>query len=438
MMDIDQQVLPQPLAKRALSAHHLLGIAISAVLYIICFSGTVSVFKEEIQLWEQSGEQAVTFLSSEAAQLAAQNGMSIDPNTAHLFIHMPTEQNHRAIVETDNKEIYVDRDGNLGPEVDRPWSDFLIDLHYYLHLPKSFGMIVVAIFGVFLFAMSVTGFMAHPNIFKDAFAFRRSKSEQIKQVDLHNRLAVWTAPFHISNSLTGAMIGLAVLSAAAVGTLKYDGHAEAVFEPVFGAEPEVDSTPAPLANIIQALNFVASKHSGTVPLFVILHDPGTRGQYLQIMSEHPRRLIYAEKYNFNGNGDFVDTVGSADGHLGQQIADSVYKVHFGQFGGLPVKLAFGIFGISLLYIIHAGMRIYFIKRMAKGHPSQNLERSWMGIICGVPAMFLFTLAISLVVPAADTSLGIIFWIGLVVIIIGFALRPRRGTNVRQDLHPSRD
>ena len=99
----------------------------------------------------------------------------------------------------------------------------MIELHYYLHLPRSFGMQIVAIFGVFLFAMSVSGFLAHPNIFKDAFSFRKKRSARLKMVDLHNRLSVWTAPFHLSNSLTGAMIGLATISAIFVGMLKYDG-----------------------------------------------------------------------------------------------------------------------------------------------------------------------------------------------------------------------
>ena len=34
-------------------------------------------------------------------------------------------------------------------------------------------------------------------------------------------------------------------------------------------------------------------------------------------------------------------------HLGQQIAASIYNLHFGNFGGLPVKLAYIVFGIAL-------------------------------------------------------------------------------------------
>lgn len=429
MLDATHSEIPktqvQSLVKRALSAHATLGIAISAVLYIICLSGTVSVFKDEIHRIEQRGEPSVSFLSPAAAQVTAANGILADPETAHLYIHMPTAQYDRAIVETDNKETYVDAEGEMSGKAAHLWSNFLIDLHYYLHLPKSFGMIVVAIFGVFLFAMSITGFIAHPRVFKDAFAFRRSKSEQIKQVDLHNRLSVWTAPFHISNSLSGAMIGLAVFSIAALAPLKYDGDREAVYSPVYGAEPVVDEGVAPLARIDLALDYMAKKHPDKPVVYVILHDPQTAGQYLQIMAAHPRRLIYAEKYNFNGQGDFLDTTGSADGTVGQQVADSVYKVHFGQFGGMPVKIAFGIFGICLMFIISAGMNIYFLKRRNKGHPADGLQGVWKGIIWGGPMLLLGTFIGVSLLPVLAGYLTAIFWIGLVSSGLVGALTARR-------------
>ncbi len=409
------------LVKRALSAHAVMGISISAVLYIICLSGTISVFKEDIHKLEQNGEPRVESLSPQSAQRAAETGFNAEPTSAHLYIQLPSQGHSRALVQTDNQEHYVDREGELSDSIAHPWSAFLIDLHYYLHLPKSFGMIVVAIFGVFLFAMSISGLLAHPNIFKDAFSFRRSKSEQIKKVDLHNRLSVWTAPFHISNSLTGAMIGLAVLSIAALAPMKYGGDQHAVFAPVFGGEPVIDETPAPMAKIDKALRYMAETHPDKPPVYVILHDPKTAGQYLQIMAEHPRRLIYAEKYNFTGDGEFIDTVGSADGTIGQQVADSVYKVHFGQFGGLPVKLAFGIFGICLLYIITSGLRIYFLKRRNKGRAAPTLEGAWKGLIWGAPALLATSFVASLLLPLSTPLLTRLFWIGVVLAAIAGAI-----------------
>ena len=402
------------LVKRSLSAHSVMGVTISAILYIICLSGTVSVFKNEIARFEQKGEPAVTFLSPSAAQQAAENGLNADSKTKHLFLHMPTKEYDRAIVETDNKETYIDPKGALADGIAHPWSEFLIDLHYYLNLPMSFGMIVVAIFGVFLFAMSISGLLAHPKIFKDAFTFRRSKSPQLMYADLHNRLSVWTAPFHLTNSLTGAMIGLFSLSVVALSPLKYDGNNEAVYAPVFGSEPVVDEAKAPLANIATALAYMAKNHPDKEPMYVIVHDPATKGQYVQIMAEHSRRLIYAEKYNFNGDGEFLSTVGSADGTVGQQVADSVYKIHFGQFGGIAIKLAFSVFGICLLFIINAGMRIYLLKRRNKGRAMSDVEGAWAAVVWGAPALFIITFLMASFVPASHSILLPTFWLGLLV------------------------
>ena len=402
--------------KNALSAHSTIAIAISAFLYILCFSGTISVFKDEIQLWEQGDEPAFNYLSPEAAQNAALNGMEIDKTTKHLYIQMPYGGLDRAIVQTDNSERFITSSGEISSLVTHPWTDFLIKIHYYLTLPSSFGMTIVAIFGVFLFAISVSGFLAHPNIIKDSFSYRRSKSEQVKQVDLHNRLSVWTAPFNIIVTLTGTMIGLATMTAIAVGLLKYDGDFGAVYEPVFGSEPAADERPAEIVNITKALIYMQENYPDKPPVYVIIHDPGTMGQYLQIMARHTRRLIYAEKYNFNAQGEFIDTVGSADGYLGQQVADSLYRVHFGYYGGLPVKLAYVFFGICMLYIISSGTNVYFLKRRSKGNPSPSLEGAWKGVIWGTPIMFVVTLFLAIYVPNISSFLVPVYWFGLIAFI----------------------
>lgn len=406
----------QPLAKRSLDAHSIIGIIASAAIFIVCLSGTVSVFKEELKWWEQGSLPPVEYLHPNAAQTAAEAVFAADPTTKHLYLHIPTEQHPRLIAQTDTREIYANADGQLMEDHDAPWTDFIIDLHYYLNLPQSFGMQVVALLGVVLFTLSITGLFAHPNIFKDAFRVRFRRSPQIGLVDLHNRLSVWTAPFHLTNSITGSMIGFALLSSLVVGTLKYEGDFEAVFEPVFGEEPAEDLTSAPMANISAALSFMEREYPQHRPIFVILHEPGTAGQYLQIMAEHSDRLIYAEKYNFTGDGQFIDTVGSADGTVGQQVADSVYKIHFGNFGGLGIKLAYGLFGICLLVLIGAGMELYVVRRSARGQNMSLFKYMWRGIQWGTPLLLLVTLATAKL--HVSLPLAQIFWTGLLLLEVG--------------------
>ncbi|MCC3860572.1 PepSY-associated TM helix domain-containing protein [Pseudemcibacter aquimaris] len=423
------------IVKKSLNAHSAIALAVSGVLYIICLSGTISVFKDELMLFENRTEPVVSSISGEAAEKAAANAIALDPETAHLFIHMPADDNKRAIVETDNKEHYIDENGNIIAPTHYPWNDFLINLHYYLNIPSIIGMVIVAIFGVFLFAISLSGFFAHPNIFKDAFSFRLNKSEQIKQVDLHNRLSVWTSPFIFAVTLSGTMIGLSIVAALFVGYLKYDGDYEAVFEPVFGAEPEMNLEKAPLVDFSKAFNYLNEHHPDKPMVYVILHDPGTKGQYLQIMAEHPRRLIYAEKYNFNGDAEFVGTVGSADGTIGQQIADSMYKIHFGYFGGYPIKFAYFLFGIALLYIIHSGTKIYFIKQASAGNPLPQFEAAWAAVIWATPSMLVTTYVISFIFHDKAVPLAPIFWLGHIGFIAIFVMKTRSRLSLLSQVDP---
>ena len=73
-----------------------------------------------------------------------------------------------------------------------------------------------------------------------------------------------------------------------------------------------------------------------VPIYVTVHDPATRGQHVQILAEHPRRLIYGESYAFDAAGRWHGAVGLADGAIGKQAMASSYNLHFGNFAGLPV------------------------------------------------------------------------------------------------------
>lgn len=409
--------------RSATVAHGMLGVAISAILYLVCLSGTISVFKDELEAFEQRADiPTVRTLSSDALMRAATQAMQRDPESAHLLIYPPTATRQSAVVSTDTFEYYIDDQGGRSVEKNHPWSSFLIDLHYYLNLPHNFGMLVVATFGVLLFAMSLSGLLAHPNIFKDAFSFRRGKSPRLLRTDLHNRLGVWTLPFHMSNSLTGAMIGLASISALAIASINYGDDTAAVYAPVFGAEPAADARVAPMSRIDLAMTHVATEFSFAQPVMLLLHDPLTQGQYLQIFAEHPDRLIFAEKYNYDGSGTFLGTVGSADGHLGQQVADSVYKVHFGSFGGLPLKLAYGVFGLCLLFIIHAGIQVYFLKRGAK----PGLYGSWLGVALGAPALLLVSFCANLLIQIDQSQFERLFWLGLPLCMgVGYAMDLRK-------------
>ena len=125
--------------------------------------------------------------------------------------------------------------------------------------------------------------------------------------------------------------------------------------------------------------------------YLILHDPGTRGQHVQVVGEHERRLIFGEYYAFAADGSFKGTAGLADGETGQQFAASIYRLHFGNYGGLPVKIAYIVFGIALSVVVTTGTFIWLNKQARKGRPRPVIRAGWWGVTIGVPVAILATL-----------------------------------------------
>lgn len=406
--------------KQALSAHAVIGLVAGALLYLVCLTGTVVVFYEEWQRVEQPAAPEMEQIAPAAVQRAVESVMASEagkPPTTHLYVHMPVADLPRTTITTDSQAVHVDSDGRIVEPEENAWAEFLLALHYRLNLPSLIGITIVGALGAMIFALALSGVIAHPRIFRDAFRLRARQSGGVALADWHNRMSVWTLPFTLAIALTGAMIGLASLAAYGIGLRYYGGDAEAAYAPIFGEEGTPDPAPRPAPNVAKALEYMQAHYPGVEITYVTLHDPGTAGQHIQVLGEHPQRLIFGEYYEFGPAGDFEKTAGLADGDLGQQAAASTYNLHFGNYGGLPVKIAYVIFGFALTAICATGTYIWLGKRRRRGLSEPRLMAAWDAVVWGTPLMlamaFLARLAIGNAAP-----LEAIFWIGSLAILVG--------------------
>ena len=420
------------LVKRALSGHAALGLLAGALIYLIAITGTLIVVLERWQRWEQPAVAETQILSPAAAQAAIPNVLAREadlPQTAHLYIRMPTADLPRAVVTTDNKAWYVDAAGRVAAREAHSWTEFVAALHIHLTLPMVWGMILVGALGVALAALLVTGVVAHPRIARDAFRLRSRHDPQLARADWHNRLGVWTLPFTLAITLTGAFIGLSYAGAGTLGAVFTGGDSEAVYATIFGDEPTVDPAPASMADIARALETVHTRWPDTFPTYVVVHDPMTRGQFVQIIAEHPRRLIYGEAYSFDGDGQYLGKVGIADGPLGRQAVASTYNLHFGNYAGLPVALAYIAFGLALAAITATGTTLWLRKRRRKGLPTERLAAGWIVVVWGIPLALIATAWLRFA-GGPDMPLVAAFWGMLGFGMVLSALRPAWFVEVR--------
>ena len=393
--------------RRLLEGHKILGLALAGVLYLICLTGWIGVYYVEFERWEQPNLPEFSVVTPQAAALAVSDGrraMLADPHRGpldtDLYVGMPSEAMPRLIGGYGHEARAYDAAGRYAGDARHDLTHFLTELHYYLHLPETFGMIVVCVFGVGMMALLIGGALSHPKMFREAFSLRPRKQGQLPRVDVHNRLGTWTLPFALAITLTGTMIGLAQLVALALGMLAYDGNPLKAYEPIFGSQAEIEAATGGQAlqgdpAILNAIRQMRAAQPDQPISFIAIHQVGTPQESIEITTKPPHRLVYGETWRFNAAGDLVGSHNMSDGPAGRQVAASLYSLHFGDFGGQPVKLIYALLGLALTVMIAAGMDIWLIKSAGKGRPRPALHRLWIALVYGAPAGIALTFAISM-------------------------------------------
>jgi uncharacterized iron-regulated membrane protein len=405
--------------KRALSAHAAIGLLAGALLYIVSLTGTLAVFYEEWQRIEQPGVPEMTAIDAQAVQRGVAAVLASEankPRTTHLYVHLPVEALPRATITTDHQAVHIDSTGAIAAREEIAWSDFLVELHYLLNIPGLVGITIVGALGVMMLALALSGVIAHPRIFRDAFRLRARDHNGLGLADWHNRLSVWTLPFTVAIALTGALIGMAGITAYGVAKLAYGGDVEAVYAPIFGAEGKEDKRAAPVPDVVAALAYMRTHHPGLRLTYVTLHDPLTAGQHIQILGTPGRRLVFGEYFNFDGAGRFHGTAGLSDGAIGQQASASTYNLHFGNFGGTPVKVAYFVFGLALTGICATGTYIWLGKRRRRGIHEPRLRAMWDAVIWGSPLILTVTFLLRKTL-GNDVPLVAAYWLGTAALIV---------------------
>lgn len=402
-----KQLLSPTLVKQSLAGHSWLGVMAGALMYLICLSGALAVFHHEWERWEQptiaEGEQ----VPAAALQQAYNEAVSRMGGDVHdVIIGLPVKDSPRTVIVGDGQAWFVHRDGSLGADIQHAWAEMVADLHVALHLPHLWGMVVVSIFGVLLCGLIVSGFLSHPRIFRDAFTLRCKGQSRLEQVDIHNRLSVWGAPFHLMIAITGAFFGLAQLLGLLVAMMFYQGDSDQLMADLFGAPPTLEQ-PLQNAAVGRALQQMAEIAPDYEPFYITVEDVGKPEQYILIGAEVPGRLIFAEQYRFTAAGEYLDHAGFSDGEAGQQFIFSIYRMHFGHFGGLPMKFLFLLGGLALSIVSVSGINIWLHKRKHR----DALNNIWVGIVWGTPLALALTALVDMWAGAASVAL---FWLTLVV------------------------
>ena len=334
----------QSTTKVLYSLHAWTGIITGLLLFVICFSGAVVVFKHEIDLWANPVARAAPWVAEpvgfDAVLSAAQAyapGFKVDSLSlptplmpAYVIVGRSAEgQRMKLAARADNGALLGPMDSELG--------QFIRTLHVFLFFGPRW---IVGFMGVVMLALIVSGVLIHQKIFKDLFTQRWRNSLRLMMSDAHKAVGVWALLFHILIAFTGAWLGLAPVFTGAMRHLNLTQSPPTQDKILPGAPAVMPSLDALYAGAQHALPEVKLQR---VTLTHWEHEnahvtfSGPAREYLGMLG--------SVRYHAR-SAAMLDQRKPAEAGFWSRFTGLMEPLHFGDFGGLSLKWLYFILGMS--------------------------------------------------------------------------------------------
>jgi uncharacterized iron-regulated membrane protein len=350
----------------ALLLHNWLGLKMALVLSVVLLSGTLAVFRYEIDglIYPQMRVTAGTELASldqiVAAVTAAYPGMGIGDDiptgigsdgTGVGIVGVSPERGIR-LIWVDPYTATVQGDTPLFTP-----GFFFANLHRELFIPE-WGIVIVCSFAISLTISLVTGLLLYRRFWLGFLRRPRTRSARIFAIDLHRLIGLWSLWFAVVMAVTSLWYFWTL-----VGESKL-GFPAAVEQHGLPALPEErlaqlgPAAPEPLA-LQTALQRATARYPDFVSTYVTL--PARHGEALvfhgsrgEILADNAT-AIAVDPFS----GEILGANLLSDRPAGNHIGAMVTPLHYGNFGGLAVKALWFVFGLGLSSVAITGVVFYW-------------------------------------------------------------------------------
>lgn len=388
--------------KRLNHLHAVVGLALGWLLFVVCFSGSVAMLYEEIEGWENPALRAPLPEAPVPINPMVDRFIEQQPGTvSNLFLTLPDDARPyyflSASVELEDgnerigQRFHASTGELINTSEDGP-SLWLLRFHQNLQIERRLGRSLVGVAGVFMLLSLLTGVIIHRKMLRDLYKIRWHRSFHLKWKDLHTGIGVWTLPFSLTISFTGAILGLVVLFLPILALVAFKGDQDRAVEAVVGAPQEpagIHANMAPLEELLLRIDAETAYR----PLRVSLENYGDANARYKVFADADRELVRFVEID----ADAVTGQYGAPSVLFGAVPDStigyVYAaltpLHYGTYGGTPLKLVYFFTGLLVSISITIGTLIYLERRVngPLGHRSAlfyaAIARLNVGITAGV-------------------------------------------------------
>lgn len=196
--------------------HTWAGVVLGALLFVIFWMGTLSVFDKEIDRWMQPQTRLASPATAttshdrllEIARTAEPGKELTKLEIATANARKPFASVNAAYADKTRRTLLIDpASGRLIPKpASLGGSGFLYPMHISLILPGVWGWWIVMFAAIAMLLLLVTGVIIHRKLFTDFFTFRPEKKLGRSSLDLHNLSGTIFLPFHFLITFSGLMV----------------------------------------------------------------------------------------------------------------------------------------------------------------------------------------------------------------------------------------
>ncbi|NIT55408.1 MAG: hypothetical protein GWN00_03975 [Aliifodinibius sp.] len=338
-----------------LSIHKWLGLFAGIFILIMGLTGSIIVFDDEIEhfihhdvIHQPDSNEPVSL------DQAYKSIIEKHPNRDVRFTHIP-EQANRAIEaeirQPDNRRyLYIHPvNGKILRDLDsyNTFSYWMLKLHYTLH-SGFWGEVIVLIAGFMFICSIITGFWFYRNALWRVLTFKiRPRFRDLKSCssELHRTLGIWSLIFNFIVALTGIVI----ISIIVMTNAKKEG-------------PDPMPDPPAVETSIDALMVQAQQ---TYPGFDPSYIGMPRQPDGQITLYGHTNTDWSIHYKFSNYVQFDPDTGTQTNSffiknqpVSTHLLSFTYPLHFGNWGGISIKILYCLFGLTPALLSITGFIIW--------------------------------------------------------------------------------
>ena len=363
--------------------HSWSALAVCLPLLVICLTGSVLVFKHEIDsllmhdkvrvepLPQRQSLDTLRDMVNETYPRHEVVGWTLfeDPARADLVYVMAHGSSDWSYLLLDQYRADV-----LAPVVSTTHylTDWLLELHYTLLLHDA-GLLLSGLIAVILCLLGITGLWLHRSFWKNLFTLRTKARRVLYYSDLHKLVGAYASPVLLVLGVTGAYWNLT-------------HFAHEVEEHAGGQEHY--KMQARLYNDELSLQSMHDRSEQTLPDFdaTYISLPWEPGQGIRffgdINSSNPLLSQYASSVHFDAqSGDLKEVYDIREQGVSAKTVDSFRRLHFGDFAGLPSRIIWCLFGLAPAVLAFTGVSLWLKRRpqrrraaaKARAREKANLE-----------------------------------------------------------------